>query len=227
MLSVTQLVGFGSGGALGVPPTVQDVTTSSQGTLATSHTVSLPATVDVSDLLIIFFAASVAGGTIGWTNFTEIAEIASSGCELAIAYKQADGTEDGGTETVTTSSSVRSAHICVRIKGHIDPATAAPDLTSTTGVSAAPDPPSHSPASGNNGYLWLAACGVDPGTNNEITVGPSGYSNFTGLAVGGATNGVSCGVASLEKEGASENPGTFTSEISDDWASATVAVSPG
>ena len=224
MLVATQHAGFGAGG--GGRPKVVARNTSAQDTAATSHTVDLPAGIVAGDLLIVVFAVrGNPGVTWGGTGFTEFFEVANGANHaLALAYRQADGTE-GATITVTTGASQKSAHTAYRITGHVNPATHAPEASAgATGNSAAPDPDSLSPTGGAKDYLWLAVLGW-----NQFGTTLTGYpTNYLNGITKTTSSGNSANVGSAERElnAASENPGAFTLSASEQWIAATVAVHP-
>ncbi len=200
-------------------PVVEDVTQTLSGTNTTSHTVNLPATVNSGDLLIMVCRV---GGTInsnpsGWTVF--VSHTANPVYALI-----ADGTEDGGTATVGTSSANLGAFRVIRISNH------GVDLVgdygmaqvSTSGTSTSADPPSLNPVDWDVlDTLWIAA-NVTSNSGQTITGYPSGYTN-TGYSITGFT-----GVATAFKNSAaaSEDPGAFTLGFSGAWLARTIAISP-
>lgn len=220
----TYPVGFLGGGQ--EFPEVVSRDTSNETSDTTSHTVDMPATVDPGDLLIILFANDGAG-TVSFGTFTEIFEKddgVGNNVQLSVAYKQADGTEDGGTETVTTGDSEKSAHIVYRITGHVNPATQAPEIsTGGTGNDDNPDPDSLTPTGGSKKYLWLVAYGQDG--QSSIQTPPTNYGNEVDEDAG-ITASASVGAAERQLEAVSENPGTFDTVLSLPWVAATIAIHP-
>lgn len=80
----------------------------------TSHTVSLPATLNNGEYIVIMFACiGGAGQTVtwpaGWTGLAQGGLGGGGGVYLASAYREVTGTE-GSTITVTTGTSVESVH---------------------------------------------------------------------------------------------------------------------
>lgn len=207
-------------------PEVVSRDTSVEGTDTTSHLVDMPATVDAGDLLVIIFAND-GNVNVTFDTFDKILDknTALGDANLSVAYKQADGTEDGGTETVTTSSAESSAHIVYRITGHIDPVTQAPEVsTGAAGISANPNPDSLAPTGGSKKYLWLAVAANDG--SDTTTNFPTNYVNGTSVTSGGGD--LRCNAMGAERQliGSSENPGAFTIDGSEEWAAATIAIHP-
>jgi len=210
-------------------PAVAATNTSITDSNATSHTVSLPASISSGDLLIVAFGANGFGPGVswpaGWTEFLEF-DHASTGT-LALAYRQADGGE-GATITVTTVENERSAHLSWRITGHEDPATQAPEAsTGAEGTSTAPNPDSISPTGGSKDYLFLAIHEADQDTDprTNTTASPSGYGNLIEIDME-STQGVIIAGGDKAATAASEDPGTFTISNSAAWVAATVAIHP-
>lgn len=224
MLGVTHLSGLGSGG--GAFPEVLSRDTSVETGEETSHSVDMPATVDAGDLLVIIFGTE-DGSSIAFGTFTEIFDEDSAGAaKLGIAYKQADGTEDGGTETVTTGATTQSAHIVYRITGHVNPATQAPEVSlDANGSSSAPDPNSLTPTGGSKKYLWLAAMACDLDTTaGSISGFPTNYTN--GTEINSGSDGAMTGGAERQLKTVSEDPGAFTIHETRFWIAATIAIHP-
>ena len=191
----------------------------------TSHTVNLPSDIVSGELLIVCFSKDGGFGTSwpeGWIEFFE-GQVGGGHNTLALAYREADGTE-GSTITVTTSSSDRSTHVSYRISGAEDPDTQAPETHAFTGGDDAnPDPANLTPTGGAKDYLWIAVEGHD--RNHSLDAIPTDYTNALGIVGGGAN---SCGINSGRRNlnASSENPGTFTIGGSDTWIAQTIAVHP-
>ena len=220
----THLIGFGSHKSQEFP-IIQETNTSTEVADTTSHGVDMPATVNADDLLIAVFANDGAGTVSFGGSFTEIFESSGNGVQLAVAYKQADGTEGGGSITVTTSASERSSHAVYRITGHINPATQAPEISAgATANSANPDPDSLTPTGGSKKYLWLAVQAYDDGTKTNDAI-PTDYNTEVSRRVAFTTG---CGVACANRAlaASSEDPGTFTISGADGWVAATIAIHP-
>ena len=216
---------WGMGGVASLFPIVETTSTSSEFSAdVTSHTVTLPSGIISGDLILLFFAADGFPFVTWPAGYTEILDFAPGlGPTLSVAYRQADGTE-GANITVTTDNAERSAHIVYRISGQINPSIQAPEVsTGASGTSTAPNPASLTPTGGAKNYLWVASCGSD----GIATVDgfPTNYIN--GLNVNGTVS-TACSIGSAERDlnATSEDPGTFTLNISEGWVAATVAVHP-
>jgi hypothetical protein len=209
-------------------PIVASAVRESFAGLATSHAVDMPATVNSGDLLIVHFTNFNATFTVttpgGWTQLFSNGN-PPSGLRVGAYYKIAAGTEDGTTVDFVTSDLCQAISHTYRITNWHG--TTPPEVgTIATGTSTTPDPPTLTPSWGAVDTLWIACYGLQFASANEPTA-PTNYMNRTwgqsdsgGSTVGGAT-------ATRELNATSDNPGTFTSDISDDWGANTIAVRPG
>ena len=207
-------------------PAIRSSTSSTETADTMSHTVSLPATVESGDTLLVFFVADEVPGITfpgGWN----LIETTGNGSALILVsyWKEADGTEDGTTISVSTTSSQESAHASYAISGAIDPDTQAPQATENTGADNSPDPPSISPTGGSKDYLFLAIAGIDTTSTNSISAYPSSYIN-TGNASSGGGTGVRIGFCTRALTASSEDPGVFTKSSTESWSTQTIAVHP-
>jgi len=195
----------------------------------TSHTITLPATIEAGDLLVLAWAVnstpSVTGPS-GWTEFMQ--DTAGSGSPTLYGYyKDAVGDEDSTDITITTGVGRSSAYKVWAIQDAIDPSTTEPEeSTAATGLTVNPDPPSLAPAGGADDYLFLAVHANDSG-NQNTTGFPSGYSGTGHENTEDGGGGVGLGWAYKSTTGASsENPGTFTIDNARDWTAQTIAIYP-
>jgi len=137
---------------------------------------------------------------------------------------EADGGE-GGSITVTTTNTVKSAHLSYRITGHELPSTQAPEASTgwNSESDANPDPDSLTPTGGAKDYLWFAISAADDGRN--YTGYPSSYANGEYVKSSGPG---SCSIASARRNlnASSENPGVFTIEAADQVVAGTIAIHP-
>jgi hypothetical protein len=201
------------------PPKVEGAAESSQNANITSHVFALPEYVKPGDLLVV--AAAFAGNPTvtwpaGWTSLLEVNN--GTGIQLDAAWRVADGTEQREA-LITTSSGVRSAHVCYLISNAATP----PEFASSTGSSIAPNPPSLAPSGGTNPYLWLIAeANVASGANRPVTAYPSGY--LSGISA--MSDSAVVAAASRGLQAATEDPGAFTLASSAAWVAATIAVAP-
>lgn len=217
-------------------PAVQTRATTESSTNSTSHTVDLPSGISSGDLLIAFFSFhGTDGNTVTWPSgadlWTEIRlaqNDSGAGSSLAIAYRDADGGE-GSTISLTTANNTRFAALVLRITGHEDPATQAPEVsTGSTGQNSTADPDSITPGSSKD-YLFIAAGSQSHGSDSTYTAEPTNYSNLA--TISNTTNqGTRRTVGTGERQlttGSAEDPGTFTqASTTSEWAAATVMVHP-
>jgi len=192
-------------------------------TQATSHNVSMPATVSAGDLLIMQFATSAAVGIThttpsGWSLLlTNVGAIAGgSSFRSSIFYKIANGSEGGTQVSVAVSASVRRAAIVNRIAaGTFD--TAAPLSGSSVYVAATPnpDPPVHSPPWGAGKTLWIVGYGQrnSPGSSFVVQY-PYPQGNTLARTPSTGTAYVHTASCVVDSETASLDPGAFGSGIS-------------
>lgn len=190
----------------------------------TSHVCSLPATVNAGDLLVLHIGldgttvtvTGPAGWTLKWTT-------QGMGCWV----KKADGTEGGGTATVTSSASEAGAAQCIRVTGWFGDLSGVEAGTTATGSSANPDCPSLTPSWGAADTLWMALVGA---RDDDATVSsyPASYSGGTDTVsgIGVANEGAEVGYAYRQNNTATENPGTFTLSESESWIANTLAIRP-
>ncbi len=176
-------------------PTVTSYNTVTEGnTTYTTHTVTLPATVNAGDLL---FMIGYVGNSTTITAPSGWSTLSNDGIRFAF-YKTAVGNEDGTTVTFTTSAS-RSAISTTYSIGSWDSTPAIGTWTSGT------NPPSLTSGFGAVDTLWLAAIHT---INNTPTAAPSGYS---GLTTSSAQYGSQqWGMAYKTANASSEDPGAFT-----------------
>ncbi|KKN50679.1 hypothetical protein LCGC14_0630280 [marine sediment metagenome] len=196
----------------------------------TVHAVTMPATVDSGDLLLVFFVCDrtfTVTTPSGWTNLfntTVGSDIRYNGY-----YKIADGTEDSTTVDFVTSSSNLAVADTYRITSWHG--TTPPEVgTSATGTDANPDPPSLSPSWGAEDTLFLALMGIDDGGAASITISayPTSYTDGAFLVANAADIASVC-LASARRElnAASDDPGTFTASLSTEgWVAQTMAIRP-
>jgi hypothetical protein len=208
--------------------TVQSVTRGNNNTNTTNRNVTLPATIDAGDILIVLFVND-GDATVTWDNttagtWTSLFSTASGTAVRLTAYwKTAAGTEDGAVLDIATSAIERSAWQIYRISG----AQSVEAGTPATGSGATPDPPSFSPSWGSADALWLPVFGSDNQTGDN-----SGFAYPTNYTTHGiydeAANAAGCGVGSSYRDNAasSENPAAYTLGASLAWVANTIAIQP-
>ena len=185
-------------------------TESGHSTQVTDHTVTLPGTIAVGDLLILCFGRNGGAQTITWPNgWTEVFQNVAAGEGAGLAYRRADGTE-GASVTVQTSASSISAHHVLRIQNY----QGTPEFAYTNGEDANPNPPSLTPSWGSKQTLWIAGFGGGQAGQEGVAVSgyPASYGNTDNIRVNLATTYSYAWAASCTREltAVSEDPGTFT-----------------
>lgn len=217
MLRVNPLVGFGgrrrSASAF---PVVEARSFNNKSVAGTTHAITMPAGVQVGDLLLVAFnfgasgTISISSGT-GWSIFDQ--DIVGTNTH-AILTKVADGSD---ALTVGSSVSNTSSHSVLRISGA--------GTVTGSGVgqasSSSPNPPNHAPVAGSKKYLWVATTGCD--SLRSISAAPT---DFTNLNTAGSPVDAVSATAERQLEAASLDPGVFTVSGISDWYSRTLAIAP-
>ncbi|RUU29775.1 hypothetical protein [Mesorhizobium sp. M6A.T.Ce.TU.016.01.1.1] len=201
-------------------PLVNGTNTSLNDTLVTSHTVLLPASITVGELLIIVITLGGASTTLstpaGWN---QLFKVEGSSRTSAGYYRVATGSE-GASVSVTSGATRKSRHQSFRISNY----QGTPEATAANSLSTNPDPPTLTPSWGSDDVLWIAFEGHRGGTSSPTTAAPSGYTNFaTGTTTGAANDDAVCSTARLTSVASSENPGVFT-VVNSNWVAATMAI---
>lgn len=206
-----------------------DVATSNGA--GTSHVITLPATIASGDRLIAIIKSATPGAafTYTWDNSTagtwsQIFELATADEERAAVYaKIADGTEDGLSLTITSSGSVATKALAVRVSGaHASAAIEA--TTDATQNSATHDPPSITPSWGAADTLFIALA-MQQGGVREYSAYPTSYTE-TGFVNNGGNPGACIGYAYRANNTTTEDPSAFTSSASLRPIVATLAIRP-
>lgn len=225
----------GIGGLAGVSesagPSIVNSNTSSMG-LATSHTVNLPSGIVAGNLLLIFFANNedrLPSTPSGWTRL--VTDAATGGTSsnqdtLTVFAKIATGSE-GATVSCTTAANVRSAHTSYQVTGNRNGVTAAEILAAiVVGASNQPKSPNLAPGWGAAMILWFSAIAATDGSRT-ISSYPAGYT-LGQLTVSSTGSSAGSRIASAAKSGttASEDPGVYTLNSSDNWVAVTVGIRP-
>ena len=173
----------------------------------------LPATINAGDVLVAIIAARTPtpGGELsGWTELVYLDRFML----LAVWIKDATGVE-GSTETASWPESASTISVqCLRLTG-----TTASDVEaafSSTGLSAAPSPPSLT-HTGSGDILWLAGA-VFNDDEDSVTAYSSGFTG--GVATyyrGGLNNSSGVAHAYLEDATSSKTPGDLTLDQFERW----------
>lgn len=214
-------------------PYPAEITASSFNSDATSHTVSMPASVEQGDLLVCFFSndgSATVTTPSGWTQLHTTVD-GGNAVRLSTYAKKADGTEGGTTVDFVTSATERAAAQVHRFKRgtwYGDSSNSFAQSikigTAATGTSTTPDPPTVSPPWGKLNALVIAVEANDDGTVTDSAY-PSNYYDRTNTVSDANAAGVSLTTAIRSQMTTSENPGTFTI-TSQEWVAQTVAIRP-
>jgi len=209
-------------------PTITATNTTDGTTATTSPVVNLPATVNAGETLLVFFRTDTVGAITfpgGWTELFDL----GTNQQTTAAWKLADGTEGGTTITLTTAGG-KFAALSWSIAA-ADPSTTPPESSAgASGFDANPDPDTVTPTGGADDYLWLALMGIE----GEQAMPPTYPTNYTenqihansGTAGAVSTNVRVAAAKRTNLNAASENPGVYTVNVTDDWRAFTFAVHP-
>lgn len=180
----------------------------------------------------MLFRSAVAGA-IGWPDgsWNEMFDASSDAADdqMALAWRKATGTE---SSTITLSSgNGKFAALAWRVAGAVDPTIRAPELsTVATGTSTTPDPSACTPTGGAKNYLWIWLGGWEGEQTSPPASNPTNYSqNRSGANSGTAgvvTTNCRVAIAARQFNAASQDPGSWTISVSDDWTAYTLAVHP-
>jgi hypothetical protein len=208
-------------------PAVASVTETAFGTDTTDHYVSMPATVDTGDLLIVVFANDRDESVTTPSGWTELASDTSGPhIRLSVYYRIATGTEGSTTVNFVTSDNEEAAAQVYRITNWHG--TTPPEIsTAASGTDAAPDPASLNPGGWDVAdTLWIAVAGQDRGAQPGTTAYPVGYTDGISTLSSGGTG--SCRIHSARRvlATASEDPSAFTIPVSEQWVAFAIAVRP-
>lgn len=224
------------GGACESFPTVSVVLTQNFTTATTAHNVTMPATVDAGDLLVVLFTND-GNATVttpaGWTQPTGTSATQLSGTAVrgSVYTKSAVGTEDGTTVDFQTSATEEASSHVYRIPaGKWRGSSAATDVEIVSnnnggGNTSAPDSSSLNPSAwGTENTLWITyAAGSSYDT---VTTYPTSYENTYHNRSNTGTAGASTTSARRPLLAASENPSAFAMGNSTNGATFTIAVRP-
>jgi hypothetical protein len=207
-------------------PSIRSQTTSFEDTDVTTHDVALPATVAAGDNLVVFFTIDGAP-TITWDNSTHgtwtqiFTDVRGSATKSEGWAKVADGTEDGGTLAVTSSSAEHSVHQSFAVQD-VDTGEFPEAAALDQGTSSA-NPPSLNPTWAATDTLWFAFVGWASAIQDASTY-PTNYTNGTKLVTTGDLSGVGNAVAQRTTNADSEDPGTFSMTATISLVVATVGI---
>lgn len=206
--------------------------TSVSTAVASPQNINLPGSISAGDLLVMLIrtpgAVSITTPS-GWTALVNNNTSDASDDTTSIYYKKATGSE-GATQSVAFSGSTKVAAVVWRITGAEDPATQAPEVSTTaTGTSTVPDPTTVTPTGGSKDYLFLWLGGWEGEQTSPPSSDMTNYVNETGASTGtGGAVTTNCGVggASRQLTASSENPPVWAISVSDNWSAWAVAIHP-
>jgi len=207
-----------TGGACEMTPDVSSIITQNFTTDVTTHNVTMPATVDAGDLLIVLFSndgSATVTDPDGAGAWTQISTQVDSGNNIrgSVWAIDAAGTEDGTNVNFQTSATERATSQVYRIpaslwEGNIASVAAA---SVDNGSGTAPNPPNFDPAGwGTENTLWIAYAATS--SHTSITSYPTNYTNgtFNISNAGGGNAEASTFSARRAIRAAAEDPGAFT-----------------
>jgi hypothetical protein len=185
--------------------------------VSSPFTTTMPATVNVDDLLILFVhrCAGTGGPSASLSGWT----LLDSATPYAIYYKWAAGTEDGSSVTIGSTGSPTLFCTVLRITG-ADRSKNPEISTVASGNNSTPDPPFINASWPDANNLFVAVVGSDD--NLSVSAYPSGYTLYQSSNV--ATTGAAAVAAKTSLSSASENPGAFTLSGANNWYGFTLAV---
>jgi len=211
-------------------PQITGSANSSRASNNVTDPVTLPASIVAGDLVIVFHFSDTALTRTFPAPWVEIIDSAYSGgnCNCGVAYLIASGGET--SVTVTKSTSERFTALAIKISAASWHGTTPPYIAGPSeGASTIPDPPSATAPWGSADNLFIALTNID-NHSAEITAPLNAYpATYTDnhLDSDYSFNSASSGsIATRNYAGATDNPGTFTINTSDQWQAFTLIVRP-
>jgi hypothetical protein len=205
-------------------PTVQTAA-GATGNSATP-TITEPASAAQDDLLIAVVGSSdpatAITGLTGWTQLAEGDDTQGNRYWYGWIIRGASA-----PDLVAAAANTNWCTHCVRITGH-DDTTPIAGSANANGSGAAPDSPNVDPGSSDD-YLSVAAF-IQEGkgaTRSSPPSTPGTYTEQTDAGTSGAgagTTHVGGSIATRQYTSQAENPGTFTSTVTDGWLALTIIV---
>jgi hypothetical protein len=191
-------------------PEIDSITEDEQDAASTSHSVTMPATVDVGDLLLVIMGADGNPTITTPANWTQVGSLSVTGstAKAIVLAKVALGTEDGTAVDFVKSASEESVIYLYHIKVNNWHGILEDGLHvqfQQTASSVSPDPDTITPSWGEATNLWITA--FVGSTSSAITDFPTGFTD-TDTVIGGTV--VPLGVGSLIAKAASIDPYPYT-----------------
>lgn len=197
-----------------------------------SYTVSLPATVEDRELLLLLFCASgpnpvnVGATPDGWTLETSQQ---SDETVVAVYKRYGYATDSGGSVVIPLTATVDGASAQVhRISRWTGLVTEVEAAIAAFSASANPNPPNLAASWGaEDGNLWLAIAGHGD-DDRGVTAYPTDFFNGVNTVTGGGANsGGSVASSRWYENVANKDPGTFTLNGVASGAAVSVVIRPG
>jgi hypothetical protein len=204
-------------------PVIQATSSGRSNVNTTSHSITMPAGVQVGDLLLVLISLDTAAGTstlnqpAGWERFP----VDYNGDLITGAVYWQIATTTSPVLTLTSGTSEESTHIVYRISGAGIPVAFSADGSGTNS-----NPPRLN-TSGARDYLSIVTRSGDTsaGTNTAATAAPAGYSGLI-TQFASTTNGANSNTAHrFITASSTHDPATFTS-ATEQWVSYTIAIPP-
>jgi hypothetical protein len=205
----------------GIPELDAAATEDQQDVASTSHSVTMPATIEVGDLLLVIMGADGNPTITTPANWTQVGSLSVTGAtsKAIVLAKVALGTEDGTAVDFVKSASEESLIYLFHVKANNWHGILEDGLHvqfQQTASSTSHDPDAITPSWGEATNLWITA--LVGSANILITEYPTGFTD-TNQEIGGTV--VPVGIGSLIAKAATVDPHPFT------VASAQAAVTVG
>lgn len=208
-------------------PTVQSRTTGASSAAATTHTVTLPATINSGDFLFVAFTCGNASApTVTWDDTTAgtwtsiVTAVQGVGNVRGSLYsKVADGTEGSAALSIGLSASAQASWTIWRITG----CQGAVETISAAGTSATVTFSALAPTWGAEDTLWMAIAHI--ANTPTVTTYSTGYTNAT-RAAGTETGRNTTESVELLLNASSETPSAWTLSGPQIHVQFTVAIRP-
>lgn len=218
-------------------PVRESVTVTTFTSLSATHNVSMPATVNAGDILIVIVAfrkdsGSTTMGTTpsGWTARGTWTNTTSGGNTPGGIYtKTADGSEGGTTVNFPTSATIYGVAQCIRVSGGDGMSFARANVENS--YTNTKDPPNVTASWGSDDNLWIAGFSGGADYTRYLAGSPSGFTGSTFSMYSGSGVYAQACHAYIEEAASSKNPsafsigGNFGGQVYGDvW---TLAIQPG
>jgi len=206
-------------------PSVLSVTLSSFDSYETIHSISMPASVNVGDLLLCLIVNDGSAAVVtpdGWSGLATTAY--SSYVRFGIYAKVAAGTEGGTTVDFETEGYKAGAAQVYRIGDWYGSLDGIEVSEAATGYDYSPNPPSLTASLGAHRNLWIACYGGD---DRDASDGyPTDYTDFIWNAPPYISYPACCGSARRHLTSNVQDPSTFHRSDDEQWVAFTIVVYP-